>query len=146
MKDTVMVPMPEPLWLRSRWEKDSRYYELRVQQDLFGDWLLTRIWGQRGSALGQLRHDLCADRAEALARYAEAEVRREKRGYRLRRPVGACSVGIGQTGGRPVITLRMELDEDIKGEPEQQPARHTVDHQPAPGNRPEAGAGKRQRQ
>ena len=23
-------------WLRSRWEKDSRYYEILVQQDLWG--------------------------------------------------------------------------------------------------------------
>ena len=68
-------------WLHSRWERDSRYYELLVQQDLFGHWLLTRIWGQRGSALGQLRHALCVDQAEANARYAAEAVRREKRGY-----------------------------------------------------------------
>jgi predicted DNA-binding WGR domain protein len=70
-------------WLHSRWEKDTRYYELRVQQDLLGDWLLTRIWGRKDSALGQLRHDVCADQLEANARYAAAEVRRQRRGYSL---------------------------------------------------------------
>ena len=45
--------------LHSRWERDTRYYELRVQQDLFGDWLLTRAWARKGSALGQRRHVLC---------------------------------------------------------------------------------------
>jgi len=74
MNGTAMDPMPEPLWFHFRWERDNRYYELRVQQDWFGDWLLTRVWGQKGSALGQLRHDLCVDQT------AEA-VRREKRGY-----------------------------------------------------------------
>jgi predicted DNA-binding WGR domain protein len=69
-------------WRHSRWERDSRYYELRVQQDLFGDWLLTRVWGRKGSALGQIRHELCADQAEANARYAEAAIRRGKRRYR----------------------------------------------------------------
>lgn len=73
-------------WLHSRWERDTRYYELRVQQDLFGHWLLTRVWGRTGSALGQIRHDVCLDQVEANARYAEAEVRRVKRGYRLRNP------------------------------------------------------------
>ena len=73
MNDTGMDPMPEPLWFHSRWERDTRNYEFRVQQDWFGDWLLTRVWGQNSSALGQLRHGLCVDQAEA--------VRREKRSY-----------------------------------------------------------------
>ena len=51
-------------WGPSRWERDTRYYELRVQQDLFGHWLLTRVWDRKGSALGQWRHDLCVDQAE----------------------------------------------------------------------------------
>lgn len=71
-------------WLHSRWEKDTRYYELRVQQDLWGQWLLTRVWGRRDSAMGQIRHELCAGYAAANARYAEAEIRRAKRGYQLR--------------------------------------------------------------
>ena len=68
-------------WLRSRWEKDSRYYEILVQQDLWGQWLLTRAWGRRGSALGQIRHELCESYAAGLVKYAEAENRRAKRGY-----------------------------------------------------------------
>ena len=104
--------------LHSRWERDTRYYELRVQQDLFGDWLLTRIWGRKGTALGQIRHELCESYAAGIVKFKQAEVRRDKRGYRLRRPVGACSAGIGLNGGGLVITLGMELDEDIKGKPE----------------------------
>lgn len=65
----------------SRWEKATRYYALRMQQDLFGHWLLTRSWGRRGSALGQIRHELCNDATEAQSRYDQAAVRRGQRGY-----------------------------------------------------------------
>lgn len=67
--------------LHSRWERDTRYYELRVQQDLFGDWLLTRIWGRKGTALGQIRHELCESYAAGIAKFAQAEVRRKQHGY-----------------------------------------------------------------
>ena len=73
-------------WPHSRRERDTRYYELRVQQDLWGQWLLTRVWGRKGSALGQMRHTLCVDQADAHACYAKAVVRRAKRGYQVRRP------------------------------------------------------------
>jgi predicted DNA-binding WGR domain protein len=78
-------------WRHSRWERDTRYYELRVQQDLFGHWLLTRVWGRKDSALGQIRHEVCVDQAEANTRYVAAEVRREQRGYTQIRGRGLSS-------------------------------------------------------
>jgi predicted DNA-binding WGR domain protein len=75
-----MTALPYP---HSRWEKDTRYYELRVQQDLFGDWLLIRAWGRRDSALGQIRQELCDSYEQARVQFTEAEVRRVKRGYRF---------------------------------------------------------------
>lgn len=65
----------------SRWERESRYYELRLQQDLFGDWLLMRVWGQRGSALGQIRRELCSNYAGGVSLYASSIKVREQRGY-----------------------------------------------------------------
>jgi len=50
-------------------------------QDLWGDWVLTRIWGRRGSALGQVRRAPCESYAEALAKLAGVEKRRVRRGY-----------------------------------------------------------------
>ena len=42
-----------------RWEKATargiRYYEVDLDQDLWGEWRLTRIWGRRGTRLGQIR-------------------------------------------------------------------------------------------
>ena len=67
--------------LFSRWERDTRYYELRLQQDLWGDWLLTRVWGGKGTALGQIRRELCSGYSDGLALYASASDKRMKRGY-----------------------------------------------------------------
>ena len=71
-------------WLASRWERDTRYYELHLRQDLFGDWVLTRVWGGKNTALGQIKHELCEDYAAGVARHAEAERVRVKRGYRAK--------------------------------------------------------------
>jgi hypothetical protein len=32
-------------WLHERWEKGTRYYEIHLHQDLWGDWVLTQVWG-----------------------------------------------------------------------------------------------------
>jgi len=69
--------------LFSRWERDMRYYELRLQQDLWGDWLLTRVWGGKGTALGQIRRELCIDRDSGYLRLIEEQLKRTRRGYRL---------------------------------------------------------------
>jgi predicted DNA-binding WGR domain protein len=72
--------------LRRRLEKDSRYYEAHVCQDLWGDWVITRIWGRRGSKLGQVRRAPCESYAEALDQLATVAKQRERRGYA---PAGA---------------------------------------------------------
>jgi predicted DNA-binding WGR domain protein len=41
---------------RARWEKGTRFYEALVECDLLGDWVLTLVWGRRGSALGRVQH------------------------------------------------------------------------------------------
>lgn len=69
-------------WRHSRWEKDTRYYELRLQQDLWGDWVLLRVWGRKDTALGQIRHELCASFVEGQARFDAACTVRENRRYR----------------------------------------------------------------
>lgn len=33
-------------WLYARFERDTRYYELRLQQDLFG-WVVIKVWQMR---------------------------------------------------------------------------------------------------
>lgn len=42
-------------YLYARFEKRSRYYVIRLEQDLFGYWVITQINGQIKSRLGQTR-------------------------------------------------------------------------------------------
>lgn len=67
--------------LRLRWEKETRYYEAHVERDLWGGWVFTRIWGRRGTALGQVRRAPCASYAEALSKLATVTKQRTRRGY-----------------------------------------------------------------
>lgn len=67
--------------LFSRWERDTRYYELHLRQDLWGDWMLTRVWGRRGTALGQIRHEHYSDYYEAASQYTRYLKQRGRRGY-----------------------------------------------------------------
>lgn len=66
---------------RARWEKGTRFYEALVERDLFGDWVLTLVWGRRGSALGRVQHrphpsvTAARDALQTVAR------RRQRRGY-----------------------------------------------------------------
>jgi len=68
-------------WDRQRWEKAHRYYEAHLHQDLWGEWVLTKVWGRRGTLLGRAVHMPCASYREACERIAALHVRREQRGY-----------------------------------------------------------------
>jgi WGR domain-containing protein len=70
-------------WQRLRWEKGRRYYEVHLHQDLWGQWVLTRCWGGRGSAWGQVRTRPCASYTEALAQLEQIKKRHVQRHYQL---------------------------------------------------------------
>jgi predicted DNA-binding WGR domain protein len=72
---------PPAVPFRRRWEKDTRYYEAHVETDLWGCWVLTRIWGRRGTKLGHVRRTPCESYVEALDQLATVAKQREKRGY-----------------------------------------------------------------
>jgi predicted DNA-binding WGR domain protein len=66
---------------RLRWEKETRYYEAHVEPDLWGGWVLTRIWGRRRTPMGQMRRAPCDSYAEALGKLAAVTRQWERRGY-----------------------------------------------------------------
>jgi hypothetical protein len=68
-------------WVKHRWEKDTRYYEAHLHQDLWGGWVLTHVWGRRGTALGRIWHLPCVSYEEGLGRLTEIDRRRQQRGY-----------------------------------------------------------------
>lgn len=72
------------LWRTVRFEKDTRYYELLLEQDLFSNWVVTKINGGINSQLGKMVHFLCDSYEEACNYFEElSEYRIKKRRYRL---------------------------------------------------------------
>jgi predicted DNA-binding WGR domain protein len=71
------------VWLR--WENSAkgRYYEVRLQVDLLGDWVLTKTWGSQYSGLGRLSHEAWSLIEEALKSLEKVHQQRLKHGYRL---------------------------------------------------------------
>ncbi len=69
-----------------RWENDERgrYYLVHLHQDLLGDWRLTRVWGRKGSSLGQMRHDCIENEQVGREMIKKIAVRRRQRGYLVR--------------------------------------------------------------
>ena len=66
---------------RARWEKGTRFYEALVERDLFGDWVLTLVWGRRGSSLGRVRYHPHPSAAAAHEAVETVARRRARRGY-----------------------------------------------------------------
>ena len=65
-----------------RWETATRYYLALVQENLFGDWELVRMWGGKGSRHGGGMCEPAANQMQALQLLDDTARRRERRGYR----------------------------------------------------------------
>lgn len=53
-------------WELHRWETETRYYLLALQQNLFGQWEVVRAWGGRGTKLGAIRFAPASSYEEAV--------------------------------------------------------------------------------
>ncbi len=65
-----------------RFEKESRYYELRLSQDLFGDWVLILSNGRVKSRLGNSRTQAFFSFEEGLIGFYQAVKFRLQRQYK----------------------------------------------------------------
>jgi predicted DNA-binding WGR domain protein len=66
-----------------RFEKDTRYYVLRLERALLGDWCVMRIWGSRSTRAGSELIEYYGSYDEAQQRLDQlAAVRERQRGYR----------------------------------------------------------------
>ena len=59
-----------------------RYYQIQLQQDLLGGWMLTREWGQQGGR-ASLKREVFLERDTALSAFEQARDAQLKRGFRL---------------------------------------------------------------
>ena len=67
--------------MRVRWETDSRYYDVRLVQDLFNDWVLIVSRGAKRNRLGALRTIFVSSEEEGLKKIQTLEKVRTRRGY-----------------------------------------------------------------
>lgn len=67
--------------MKLRWEKETRYYQAILHQDLLGDWVVFLMWGSRHSALGASRSILVENQSEGQRVLNEIQHKRLKRGY-----------------------------------------------------------------
>jgi len=79
-----IVPSTEIKTVHLRFEKDTRYYELHLDKDLFDNWSITRVNGKTKTRLGQYRHEFFGSLDEAIKRVSDlSQYRVEKRKYKL---------------------------------------------------------------
>jgi predicted DNA-binding WGR domain protein len=67
--------------IQRRWVKETRYYPVELCQDLWGQWIVVKRWGRRGTALGQTRRVPCDSHSNAMRVLARIQRRRSQRGY-----------------------------------------------------------------
>lgn len=68
----------------ARFEKDTRYYVIRLSKDLLEDWIITLINGRIKSKLGQSRTLAFANFNEAFDSFCQQAKIRHQRGYHLK--------------------------------------------------------------
>jgi hypothetical protein len=64
-----------------RWVRGTRYYRVRLEQDLWRGWLLTKVNGRIGTRLGRARSKPTASIETALLDLAAIAQQRCQRGY-----------------------------------------------------------------
>ena len=71
-----------------RWHKGkSKFYEVRLSKDLFGDWLITCVWGSLLSRMGNYRTHYFDTKQAALLFIDSLSKRRARRGYDIVSPL-----------------------------------------------------------
>lgn len=65
-----------------RWENDHDYVLVHIHQDMLGDWIFSRAWGQIGTQFGGLKHQLADDHAQAMMWLADETTIQLSRGLR----------------------------------------------------------------
>ncbi|MCG7600930.1 hypothetical protein MHM84_14190 [Halomonas sp. McH1-25] len=65
-----------------RWESEHDYVLVHVHQDMFGDWIFSRAWGQIGTQFGGLKHQLADSHDQAMMWLDDVDHIQSSRGFR----------------------------------------------------------------
>ena len=70
--------------IQHRWENSEnlRYYRIFFARDLFGEWVITKIWGGLKHAGGGMKNIPCTSYDDGLKLIEKVNETRLKRGYR----------------------------------------------------------------
>ena len=83
-----MAPSSKQLaWINP---EKARYYRVHLDQDLFGDWTLIKVWGGIGSNRGRMHSTGVASFEAGIELVDEIARRRSQRGYTCAPPTGRC--------------------------------------------------------
>ena len=81
-----MTPSPtQRSWINP---EKARYYQIFLDQDLFGDWTLIRVWGGIGSNRGRMHSTGVASYEAGIELVDDITRRRSQRGYTCAPPTG----------------------------------------------------------
>ncbi|OLO04327.1 MULTISPECIES: WGR domain-containing protein [Salinicola] len=65
-----------------RWESEHDYVLVHLHQDMFGDWIYSRAWGQIGTQYGGLKHAVADSYDQAMMWIDDLSHIQTARGYR----------------------------------------------------------------
>jgi hypothetical protein len=80
-EDAVTLPLPHPTKLRFVWH--SRCYTAVLDQDMFGQWTVTRSWGSTRNGQGGGRMSVVESFEAGLALLQAIQRQRERHGYQI---------------------------------------------------------------
>ncbi len=82
-KESLSVDIHE--WITVRWENSlkKRYYLVMIEQDIFGQWVLIRVWGGIQTKLGRTQVSVLDNKKQGVEMLKIISIRRKQRGYRL---------------------------------------------------------------
>ncbi|PMR75446.1 hypothetical protein [Billgrantia endophytica] len=88
-----------------RWESDHDYVLVHIHQDMFGDWIFSRAWGQIGTQFGGLKHQLADDCEQAMMWLGDETTIQSSRGLHK-----VLEVEAGSVAGQEVVRQLSLLD------------------------------------
>ena len=77
-KTSALPEIKSHLWKRYNFESKSRYYIVILQQDIFHEWSITKVYGGNNNKLGNFQVESCKSYEHALEKIKENDAPRSK--------------------------------------------------------------------
>ena len=78
-----MINYEQNRWKSAYWRKQTRYYNFELKQNLFGEWVIVRSWGDIRSKRGRQMEQSCDSFQGAEKLFQQVIKRRQYRQYKL---------------------------------------------------------------